>query len=88
LCGPDEACYNPALSTSTNKNAYPAAVYFNWTGAVDVINSENKQLSVFAVVNNIFDRDPPQTALVGLINGGDPYDLVGRYFKAGVRFKF
>lgn len=46
----------------------------------------------FLTVNNLFDRDPPDSptragAPIGLIFGTQPtlYDVVGRYFTAGVR---
>ena len=88
LIGPDEAGYSPTLSNSTNKNSYPSMVYVNWTGQVELLQSDARRLQLYAVANNLMDRDPPATAIIGLINGGNPYDLVGRSFKVGLRFKY
>ena len=42
-----------------------------------------KQVTVFANVNNLFDRDPPYVTYTSAI-----YDQIGRYFNAGVKLKF
>ena len=48
----------------------------------------------FFTVNNMFDRDPPSSpsrvgATVSIINTNPTlYDIVGRYYTAGLRFKF
>jgi outer membrane receptor protein involved in Fe transport len=41
-------------------------------------------------INNVLDKDPPGVgeALVAFVTGGDPYDLIGRTYKVGVRFQF
>jgi outer membrane receptor protein involved in Fe transport len=88
LIGPDQDGYSPSLPNSTNKNSYPSMVYVNWTGQYDIIQRDGRQLQVFAVINNLLDKDPPATAIIGLINGGNPYDLIGRTFKVGARFKY
>jgi len=87
LIGPGQSGYSPALANSTNKNTYPAMIYWNWSGSYDILQGK-RQLQVFAVVNNVMDKDPPTTAIIGLINGGNPYDLAGRAFKFGLRFKY
>jgi hypothetical protein len=41
------------------------------------------------VINNLFDRDPPiipSTTLLTQTNGTN-YDVVGRFYKIGVRLK-
>lgn len=42
-----------------------------------------KQLTVFGNVSNLFDRDPPYVTYASPI-----YDMIGRYFSAGVKFKY
>jgi outer membrane receptor protein involved in Fe transport len=88
LIGPEDEGYSPALSNSTNKNSYPSVVYVNWTGQVELLGGDARRLQLYAVVNNLMDRDPPATAIIGLINGGNPYDVVGRSFKLGLRFRY
>ncbi|HEX7946760.1 MAG TPA: TonB-dependent receptor [Phenylobacterium sp.] len=85
--GPGEDGYNPALSTSINKNTFPALVYFNLNGSYDFTVDGNK-FQAFANVNNLFDKDPPAFAIAAINLGGNPYDYVGRTFKVGVRFDF
>lgn len=41
------------------------------------------QLEVFANVNNMFDRDPPFVTYTSPL-----YDVIGRYFSAGVKVKY
>ena len=87
LIGPDASTYNPALSNSINKNLFPAMVYWNWQGQYD-LRTGDRSVQLFANVNNIFDKDPPSLAIVAFASGGNPYDVIGRSYKAGVRFKF
>ena len=87
LKGPDDPDYNPAANNSINKNRFPSSTLWNLSSTYDLIQEEGRRLQLFGVVENLFDKDPP---LVGLyiVPGGNPYDLVGRNFKAGVRFSF
>lgn len=45
------------------------------------------QLRFFANANNVLDRKPPVVFAAGIPQGPN-YDLVGRYFKAGLEFEF
>ena len=85
--GPGEDGYNPALSTSINKNIFPSLVYFNLNGTYDIHRGDDR-FQIFANVNNLFDKDPPAFAIAAINLGGNPYDYVGRTFKVGVRFGF
>lgn len=85
--GPGEDGYDPALSTSLNKNVFPSQVYFNLNGTYDFERGNNK-FQLFANVSNLFDKDPPAYAIAAINLGGNPYDYVGRTFKVGLRFDF
>jgi outer membrane receptor protein involved in Fe transport len=85
--GPGEDGYDPAASTSLNKNVFPGLVYFNLNGTYDFKRGDDR-FQVFANVNNLFDKDPPAFAIAAINLGGNPYDYVGRTFKVGVRFGF
>jgi outer membrane receptor protein involved in Fe transport len=87
LFGPGQDGYDPALSTSVNKNVFPAHVYFNLNGTYDFEQLGHK-FQVFANVSNLFDKDPPAFAIAAINLGGNPYDYVGRTFKVGLRFGF
>lgn len=81
LFGPDQAGYNPALATSISNNNIPAVGYADLGLRYNFGSDDRYQ--VFFNVDNLFDRDPPLPA-----NGSAYYDLMGRTFKGGVRFKF
>jgi outer membrane receptor protein involved in Fe transport len=88
LIGPEQDGYSPTLTNSINKNKWPSAVYMAWSMSYDIINADGKKLQVFGVINNLLDKQPPAGTLIGLLNGGNPYDLYGRRWRAGVRFAF
>jgi len=91
LTGPDLPNYNPASPTSISKNLFPAAVYFGLQAQYEIRNG----IVVYGIVDNLFDKDPPAGSFAMLSGLGgtpssqyNPYDNIGRYFKAGVRFAF
>ena len=81
LFGPDDPNYNPAATTSISDNDIPAVAYLD-LGVRYAFGAE-KQFTVYFNVDNVFDKDPPLPA-----NGSAYYDLMGRTYKGGVRFKF
>jgi outer membrane receptor protein involved in Fe transport len=83
--GPDDSRYDPRLGNSVNDNRGPGMAYWNFSARYDVIQKGDKVLQVYGVMDNIFDKDPPQNALPMSSDGGIPYDFVGRAFKLGVR---
>jgi outer membrane receptor protein involved in Fe transport len=88
LIGPDEPGYSPSLPNSINSNRFPGVVYLNWSAQYDLLTGDRRTLQIYGLINNVMDRDPPRTALAAFSFGGNPYDIVGRAFRAGVRFKF
>lgn len=83
--GPDEEGYNPTASNSINKNTFAGQTMFNLNMAFDFEMMGSKG-QFFVNVNNVFDKNPPQYAIAAINLGGNPYDYVGRSFKAGIRF--
>lgn len=79
--GPDQAGYDPALTTSISNNNISAVAYVD-VGLRYSFGPE-KRLQVYFNIDNVFDRDPPLPA-----NGSAYYDLMGRTYKGGVRVKF
>ena len=75
-----------------NDNHVPAFVYVTASGAYRLKSSGKRTIELFAVVNNLFDTDPPMvpSGAAGGINEsstyGQFYDVVGRFFRAGIRF--
>ncbi len=74
-------------------NSVPSVTYFD-LGLTWRAPRPQGHLEVFAVVENVFDKDPPATPVttspLHLNHGANPvlYDLIGRQYRAGVRFRF
>ncbi|NUQ18434.1 MAG: TonB-dependent receptor [Sphingomonas sp.] len=75
-----------------NDNHVPPFVYLTATASYRVHTSRTRSAELFAVVNHLFDTDPPMipSGAAGGINesstNGQFYDVVGRFFRAGIRF--
>jgi iron complex outermembrane receptor protein len=88
LIGPGEPGYSPALANSINLNMFPSAWYVDWYGAYTLVDAGSTNFQIFAAVNNLVNKDPPFGAIIAFANGGNPYDVIGRTYKVGVRFGF
>jgi outer membrane receptor protein involved in Fe transport len=83
LQGPGQFGYNPASSTSVNRNIWPAVTQFNLHLAYDLFPKESGQaLQVYLNIDNLLDKDPP-LAWASISN----YDPMGRYFRLGLRYR-
>ena len=82
--------YNPASPNSISDNVWPSAVYLNLQAQYDLISSEGRRLQVFGVINNLMDKDPPRAVAVVNFTAGNwnPYDVIGRRFRVGIRFQY
>lgn len=83
--------FGPAL-LSEEDNSIESVAYVDFTTTYDLKLKGVDKLQMFLTVNNVLDRDPPvvptgPTTFPRSTNGNF-YDLVGRYFTAGVRAKF
>ncbi|MCR5877215.1 TonB-dependent receptor domain-containing protein [Phenylobacterium sp. J367] len=71
-----------------SKNDYPAYLYTDLTAQYDVTESTQ----VYAKVENLFDKDPPLiangTITIASSSGSNFYDLRGRFFGFGVRYRW
>jgi outer membrane receptor protein involved in Fe transport len=85
LVGPDSAAYDPKLPNSINDNTFPSAVYLDLSLRQDVYQLGNTKVQIFGVVSNLLNKQPPFNSV--LVNsGGNPFDLIGRSYRVGVRF--
>tara|TARA_R100000501_G_scaffold13654_5_gene25096 strand:+ start:84944 stop:87352 length:2409 start_codon:yes stop_codon:yes gene_type:complete len=79
---------------TVNDNDVPAYAYFTLSAAYNLNLSPSQEMQLFAVVNNLFDVDPPfiPSGAAGGTNESSTnagfYDVIGRYFRAGVRVSF
>lgn len=84
LIGPDNPAYSPTLSNSINSNRFPAANYFNLSARYTLHEKGGQRVQIFGVINNLFDKEPPLGA-TQLLTNGNPYDVIGRTFRFGIR---
>lgn len=87
--GPHQSGYNPLLPNSVSDNYVAAVTYVNINAQYTIWSRGEQQIQLFGVVNNLFDKDPPNDlpSSFGPTNNV-LYDVVGRYYRAGVRFAF
>jgi len=88
LVGPQDAGYNPALANSVSDNRMPDVTYVNLNGSYRFLNRNGHTLEVFGAVNNLFDKDPPPYPANNIGTNALIYDVIGRVYKVGVRFKY
>jgi len=71
-------------------NHVPARFYVNTSVSFTLYSSKQRELQLFGVVNNLFDRDPPiivSTFISPQATNPTLYDVIGRTFLVGVRFR-
>lgn len=87
LVGPDNPIYSPTLSNSININERPAVYYADLSAQYTIREEGDSKVTLYGVVNNMFDKDPPLGGGVNL-TAASLYDLAGRFFRVGVRAQF
>jgi iron complex outermembrane receptor protein len=84
LFDPTDDGYNPASGSSINDNRFPSAAYFD-IYAEQTIRSGATRFTLYGSVENLANKDPALYAATSITSGGNPYDLLGRRFKIGIR---
>jgi outer membrane receptor protein involved in Fe transport len=88
LIGPEQAGYSVNLSNSVNTNHVASAVYVNLGARYKLPSASERNVELFAGVQNLLDRDPS----VAPSNQGATnmilFDPLGRTYRAGVRVDF
>ena len=84
LVQPGDKDYNAASPISVGDMNVSSRFYLNWSGTVNVIETDKRKLQFYALVNNVFNKEPPfpNTQLAGF------YDRIGRSYKVGFRFTY
>jgi outer membrane receptor protein involved in Fe transport len=81
-----------AGANSVNRNTVPAFLYLNPSASYRFHLRGGRSVELFTAINNLLDKDPPliPSGAAGGINesstNGQFYDVVGRFFRFGVRF--
>jgi outer membrane receptor protein involved in Fe transport len=87
--GPDEDGYSPTLPNSISDNRVQAMTYVNLNFQYRLWGQGNQRVELFGVVNNLFDKDPPND-IPSSFGPTNPvlYDVLGRSYRGGIRFAF
>ena len=90
LRAPGQDGYVSTAPNSINKNTFPSALNFNLNAQYNLIDREGGKLQLFGVVTNLLDRNPPRAVSVVNFTAGNwnPYDVIGRAFRMGIRFEY
>jgi outer membrane receptor protein involved in Fe transport len=81
VCAPGACPVSTANAPTIDKNFMAGAFYMDIGGTYNV----RQDVTAYFKVDNLFDREPAKSP-----NYANPalYDIVGRMYRAGVRFKF
>ncbi|SBV32387.1 putative TonB-dependent receptor-like protein [uncultured Sphingopyxis sp.] len=82
--------YNQDGALNLANNRIPARYYLTASASLDILNTGNRMVQIYGVVNNLLDTDPPvhpQDFQIP-IQGSGLYDVIGRAYTVGVRFKY
>lgn len=74
-----------------DRNYIAGARYFDLSGSYALFGDDSEGLELFFRVDNLFDKDPPVAAAVnssGLQTNPVLYDVLGRSYRAGIRFRY
>jgi outer membrane receptor protein involved in Fe transport len=80
----------PTGPLTVDNNHVPAVSYLD-LGVTYKFKVGGAHLELFGRVNNVFDKDPPiatTTNPFGLQTNTTLYDVIGRYYRAGLRFEY
>lgn len=88
LYAPNQPNYNPAASSSINRNHVASAVYFNLGATYKFTGTKDSDVEVFAGIQNLLDRDPPVAPSSQGSTNMILFDPLGRAYRLGVRASF
>lgn len=89
LIGPGQDGYDPLATNSISDNHIGAWTYVNLNASVAVWKQGDQKIEVFGSINNLFDKDPPANAPSSFGPTNNVlYDVLGRAYRVGARFKF
>jgi outer membrane receptor protein involved in Fe transport len=86
--GPENPTFSNNLGNSTNTNAVPSALYLDLSGQYAVASFGNGSLTVYGAINNLTDKDAPRIPGTNGSGNNVLFDVTGRAYKLGMRYKF
>lgn len=83
--GPGQPGYDPNNANSINYNHVDSRFYVDLSARVTLMETDSRNIELFAAVTNVFDQDPPYLRLYG-----NPvlFDNIGRRYRIGLRTQF
>jgi len=89
LVGPGDEGYDPLLASSINDNRIGAWTYVNLNASYDVWTDGERGIEIYGAIANLFDKDPPVDAPSSFGPTNNVlYDVVGRTYRMGLRFRY
>ena len=87
-CDSSVTCTPPRAGGFTiNDNQVDPVFYLNLNASYDLIERDDgRRLQLYGVINNATDVDPPPTG--GTQGNSNIYDIIGRVYRVGMRFRF
>jgi iron complex outermembrane recepter protein len=85
---PGDPGYAPTVLNSTNDNHVASAFYANLFGSVDLPMFSDQTVQIFAVINNLFDKEPPFAPEGQYPTNPAYFDQIGRTYRLGARLSF
>jgi len=79
---------SPNKGITSNRNDVPSAMYFDLSGQYAISGLTANDLVVFGAINNVTDKDPPRTPGANGSGNNVLFDVTGRAYKIGLRYKF
>lgn len=75
-------------SNYTDIKEVSGRLYLDISGEVTLVDRNRNRIALFATIQNLTDVDPPITAVNGYGTTRSLYDVIGRVYTGGVRFRF
>lgn len=82
---------NTFTASDINDNSVDSASYVDLSAQYSLVDDGSRQIQLFAAVNNVLDEDPPLTpsnSFVSFQTNAVLYDVIGRMYSVGARFRF
>ena len=86
--GPNQSGYATTVLNSISDNRVAGRFYVNLSGSIHVGPDRTRGFELFGSINNLFDRDPPAAPETQFYTNPVYFDTIGRYFRAGARYRF
>lgn len=88
LVGPEDDGYSPLLPNSISTNRVDGRFYMNLAGQYTLVERGGTEIELFGAIYNALDRDPPVSIANGAGTNTMLFDVMGRLYRLGLRFRY